>query len=153
MQNHEPGLVPGFFVFGGEVQTILRKLPKSIKLGHFVYKIRCDEDADRELTCIGALGRTSCLTQEILVKSSVHTDVHAVEIFLHECFHAICHTFNLGNDDNEERIVTMFGVGVTTLHCDNPWLAGWIADGLTQSSEDKASGKLSHGRNLKGRAR
>lgn len=110
--------------------AMIAKLPAFVKIGAHDYRIETSEASDAELSCGMSFGRSSTTRQSIMIRTDISTNSFAVEIFLHECFHAIFHNYGVGLDDREERLVTTMGVAVTTLHRDNPWLHGWIAEGL-----------------------
>ena len=50
-----------------------------------------------------------------------------VDTFLHECLHVMWKQASLGEKNDEETVVGVYGTALVALHRDNPWLAGWIS--------------------------
>lgn len=67
---------------------------------------------------------------QIRIQEGLSTREH-LNTVLHECLHAICYTYGVKSsfkdDEQEERVVSIFGNGLAELFSRNPELAKWVA--------------------------
>lgn len=109
----------------------LAKLPDSIRVGP--YDVEIEKIDVLRAMAEGNYGRFSSVTVVIGIQwgaSSVH---RLVETFLHEVFHAIWWAYNVEDEGaNQEKLAILSGTAWMAVHRDNPWLALWIAETLSQ---------------------
>jgi len=84
------------------------KLPKSIKIANHTFKI---VQMKKDIASLKRrFGECDCDNLEIRVAVH-HKDSHVYETLIHEIFHAIYWSYNIKENDDEERTVTAFGIG------------------------------------------
>lgn len=104
------------------------KLPKSVKIGPFVYRIEAmDEKTSRRESKIG-----SCEHNLGLIRIAVGgcTQDQIADTVLHEIIHCVWITMNLKNEDAEERTVHGIATGMAMVIADNPLVWAWLRDNL-----------------------
>jgi len=100
------------------------KLPKTIRIGPFDYKIvilSAVETVEKNV-----YGECANLQQEIRMRAKYESYSACADTFIHECLHALWWIMNIKEADNEERVVTTLATGLTMLLRDNDWLAAWL---------------------------
>lgn len=91
------------------------KIPRSVKIGAYRYKIKwvnsliVDED-----DCYGNCDANECII--FLRKDIKNNPVRLQEVFLHECLHAIEHSYGM---DLPETTINQLGLGLINLILDN----------------------------------
>ena len=110
------------------VEAAIEALPRLIRVGPYDYEIVIWGAV--EAGASNRIGQHSSMAHEICLLREQVSVVMFVDTFLHECLHALWYVWAVGEDDKQERTVTMLATGLTSLHRDNPWLAGWISTAL-----------------------
>jgi hypothetical protein len=103
------------------------KIPTKVKIGYRDYRI--ESWHPHEASGARRYGETNNISQVIRIDFS-NQPCQVAETLLHEIFHAVCAVWGLGEKDDEERIVSMFGSGLTTVWRDNPDVMAWIDEQL-----------------------
>lgn len=106
----------------------LAKLPETIRIAGYdftIIRLVALEAASQQ-----KYGAFSSLTQAIEIQWGMPSAQKLVDTFFHEICHGFFWAYGVGKEDSEERIVSMLGTALLTLHRDNPWLAKWVSDTL-----------------------
>lgn len=93
------------------------KLPKTVRIGPHTYDII--EVNSQEALSEGYHGIHISVRKVIKIDNTLK-DSQVLESLLHEVCHAIWDNYKLSEDDDEERIVSVFGVGLLQVFKDNP---------------------------------
>lgn len=108
------------------VKTLLKKLPKKIKLGHLNYTITNDkksfDDFGVKVQDLDAMGYTDVEQVALHIKNDLALGSEQ-ETSLHEVCHAIYHMMGLIETvgyEKEETIVGAFGTALLMVIKDNP---------------------------------
>lgn len=98
--------------------------PKDVKLGSVRYKI---EEWDHMAAVSNARwGEFSPLEMVIRVDLTLPL-ARIAEVLLHEILHAVWYEYELKHEqDDQERIVTRMGTGLSAMFYDNPHLVDWF---------------------------
>ena len=75
------------------------KVPREVKIGSFVYKVKLEEDLSMTQ---GNVGEHRPHFMEIVIDERTK---NKTPVFLHECIHAICYNYTMGIiDDDIDRL-------------------------------------------------
>jgi len=91
--------------------------PKSVKVANHIIKII--EWTDKEANAQNQFGEFS--GNELIIR--INTELHQsliIETLWHEILHAIYWSYNIKDDDKEERTITVFATGISQVMSDNP---------------------------------
>ncbi|SHH47999.1 hypothetical protein [Bradyrhizobium erythrophlei] len=114
-----------------EVDTLLKALPRRIKVGAYDWRVILNEE-EADIEKCGEADFEHHVVN--LWPSHLNSPDHAVGIVIHELLHVIFDNADLeGNHtspDPEEEIVIGFEQGLVALYRDNPRLLTWIKKGL-----------------------
>ena len=99
------------------------KLPDRIKVGPYQFFVREHDHAWLQET--GMYGSCHVGTLTIDVVTTVDP-IMVLDSLIHEIYHAIYHTFDIEDADNEEKTVTLLSTGFTGVLMDNPKLGTLI---------------------------
>lgn len=102
-------------------RILLNVLPASVRIGPHDFRIVRASNFENT----GTFGHVDGKAQEIRIWPH-SSPTNLVDTFLHECLHVMWKQAGLGEKNDEETVVAVYGCAVTALHRDNPWLAGWI---------------------------
>lgn len=96
------------------------KIPKEIKVGSFVYKIkRMPNLVHNDKECWGL-----CLPSIFEIHLDSKAPLERIKIILmHELLHAICDYYHVEDINNEEKFCTDFAIYLNILFAQNPKLA------------------------------
>ena len=104
------------------------KLPASVKIGPFVYRIEeMERRAPIRERCSGVTEHGPLL---IRVQLDDFPAQVIAETLVHEIFHAIYWVAGVLDEDREERIVRQMATMWAAVMRDNPALVKWLADAL-----------------------
>lgn len=125
------------------VSNMSRHLPKKIKIGYSVYKLRhvvkkLDIDKAKRKGRNVDMGECDFSAQTLRVFGKQGSDEFANTV-LHEILHAIneVHKIRFKNERLEEEYVTRYADVLLTLFKDNPKLLLWFQDKLSKEKIDK----------------
>lgn len=104
-------------------------LPDRVKIGGFDFAIVMW--THHQATGASRYGEFASVEQTIRFQRDMPSKFKAVDTVMHEIGHAIYWVFGIFDDDKEERVVSTFSTGWLTVHRDNPWLARWISETLS----------------------
>ncbi len=95
------------------------KLPDRIKIGPYQFFVR-----ERNVAWLQSRGVYGlCHVGELTIDVVTEVDsVIVLDTLIHEIYHALWHTLDIHEGDNEERIVTVLSTGFTAVLMDNPKL-------------------------------
>lgn len=92
-------------------------IPDSIKILHREYKVETRDPM--QVISDGRQAEINYMTGTISYLPMPGPDI--VESLVHECLHGIGHAMDLElTEKQEEHIVSVFGIGITTIMVDNP---------------------------------
>lgn len=103
-------------------------LPKTLKIGALTYKVRAldrEQLKHFEEQDVNVVGQHSYNRQEIDIHPGIKTKEQVIDVKLHEVLHALWDHYDLPTE-NEERIVTALGGGLTMFFKDNPEVVSYI---------------------------
>jgi len=105
-------------------------LPKSVKVGPYdVSIVERDESWTEEVHAVGMFE-----SAKLRIEVNVYRDaVYVLDTLIHEIFHAIFFTYDLADDDKEEKVVTVGATAFTQVLRDNPTLTTFMHRVLTKS--------------------
>lgn len=112
-------------------QDHVYRLPAAIRVGALDYKI--EAWASEAAHAASRFGECDNFQMAIRVSIRCGPPVRIAEVFMHEVLHAICHVYNIEDEDKEERICNRIGYALTALYRDNPWLGAWIEESFDRS--------------------
>jgi hypothetical protein len=102
------------------------KRPKSIRVGPFdvaivpMHEIHAETDR----------GNYAHDKHEIRLLDRYASSTSEAEVLLHEILHSIWATYNVKDEDKEERVVTTIAIGLAQVLRDNKDLAEWLRAAL-----------------------
>jgi hypothetical protein len=102
-------------------------LPKKIKIGPLIYRVRIVKEISGDKEAKGSWNDDS-LTIDIV--DSIASSTQIVGCIVHEILHGIWDERDLSKDSGEEHIVLQFENGLIQLFQDNPKLVIWMQRGL-----------------------
>ena len=105
------------------LRKVATDLPKSVKVGWRDYKIVDWEP--RAASASKRYGECSHLECEIRIDMTYGTR-QAASTLLHEIMHAVCSLWNYEKVNEEEKVVSALGDGLSTVWRDNPTVMEWI---------------------------
>lgn len=108
------------------------KLPKTIKIGPYDYKIVHKKIREGE-ACVGDF----CSTRSRIRVTTGMNDIRTVETLLHEVLHAVYYSFNIGHgldEAAEENIISLVSTGLAATLRDNPEFAEVLYTVLKEKS-------------------
>lgn len=96
------------------------KIPTSIKVGCFIYKVQVNADLE-------SIGETN--TDRLLIEINPNFPLQILrETLLHECLHAILNDTFVVESKDEEKIVRVVSPGIMQIIMDNPELKAFLFD-------------------------
>ena len=102
-------------------------MPSSVKIGWAEYSIQHWD----HLTAVSSRRRGEQSDIEKVIRVDSFLDPRSVaETLLHEIIHAVYSVFQMGREDDEERITQITSNGLATAMRDNPDVFAWIAEKL-----------------------
>ena len=107
---------------------LVSSLPESIRVGAFDIALKAVDATDASV--MEAHGYFDAGPSIIGIRTNHPSPPRVADTLLHETLHAIWWTAGLKDSDDEERVVSALGVGLTQVLRDNPWLLKWLAKAL-----------------------
>lgn len=104
---------------------LMDQLPKTVRVG--LYDFRLCLVGSAKAASEKRWGAFSCVEQTVELQRIMPSRYKAVDTFFHEVTHAIFWAYSIDDkEDGEERMVSILGSGLATLHRDNPWITKWV---------------------------
>jgi hypothetical protein len=102
------------------------KRPKSIRVGPFDVSVAQMPPGEPEAD----YGDYEDSKLRIQMAATFASPAQEAETFIHEILHAIWTTYNVKDEDKEERTVATLAIGLAQVLRDNKDLAEWLRDAL-----------------------
>jgi hypothetical protein len=96
--------------------------PKTLRIDHLKYTFKAVAKGSLD----DSYGQMDSVSQLIQVETG-HGAARTREVVLHEILHALWSSRNLGEQADEEAVVTGLARGLTSVMADNPRLRAWFA--------------------------
>jgi hypothetical protein len=104
-------------------------LPAKLRIGaHDISIHKMGESWGKDTPGAMSFGDWSDARQTIRIRRQMRSKALAVDVILHEVFHAIYTLSGLRQNDGEERTVMVMASSLTQVLRDNPAFAKWLAD-------------------------
>lgn len=107
-------------------------VPPFVKIGWRTYRI--EVWSPRQGISANRYGETAFSEGRISIDLQYGTR-QAAQTLLHEIFHGVHEAWKLAVGDEEERIVSAFGCGMSTVWRDNPDVLAWIGRHLVSGDD------------------
>ena len=104
-------------------------LPDRIKIGGFDFALVIW--THHQASGASRYGEFSSIEQLIRLQRDMPSPFKAVDTLLHELSHAIFWVYGIHDEDKEERVVGAMGSAWMQIYRDNPWLAKWLNEVLS----------------------
>ena len=104
------------------MSDVYRKMPKSVRIGCFVYAVHVIEEEGAEIA--GIAGAMHSLKQRIRIRAGM-TPQQVANTFIHEVLHTIHYVYGLHNDSDEETFTELTANGLCAFWQDNPEACRW----------------------------